>query len=225
MKLNDQRYQKQYLHADVVVFTVENRQIKVLLVQRGREPYIGDWALPGGATYASESVDDTARRELAYKTGLKGIYLEQFQVFSQPKRDPRARIVAVGYLALVDKNKVSLLQKTPKTLGAKWFSIYELPALKWDHKKIIAKAIETLRYRIIYSNIICELLPPRFTLPDLHRAYEIILGKKLDRRNFRRKLLNSGLIKATATKASGGQHRPAIYYQFKNKKHQEVIIF
>jgi len=225
MEFQNPKYKKQYLHADVVIFTVENKQVKILLIQRGRAPYIGRWTLPGGAIYNNESAEAAAKRELKYKTGLKNIYLEQFHTFSNPKRDFRARLVAVAYLALVDKNKVSLLEKTPKTLGAKWFEINKLPPLAWDHQEMIEMAIAKLRRRLMDSNIICELLPRQFTLPELHSAYEIILGKKLDRRNFRRKFLNLGLMEVTGKKERGSRYRPAIYYHFKSEKPQEIGIF
>lgn len=224
MKFEDPHYSKQYIHADIVVFTVEDKRVKILLIQRAKEPYLGGWALPGGGIYNDESLDVGAARELEYKTGLKNIYLEQFHTFGEPKRDPRARTIAVAYLALLDKSKVSLLQKTPKTLDAKWWDIKNLPQLHWDHKQMVQMAIAKLRQNLTKSNIAKELLSKQFTLPEMHSAYEIILDRKLDRRNFRRKLLKIGLIEATGKKEAGERNRPAIYYRFKGGKRREADI-
>ncbi|MFA6227596.1 MAG: NUDIX domain-containing protein [Patescibacteria group bacterium] len=225
MNLGNSKYQNQYLHADAAVFTVEDRKVKLLLVRRSRKPYIGQWSLPGGGIYRTESAKQAIKRELAYKTGLKNLYLEEFGVFSEPKRDPRGRIISIAFLALLDKNKVSLLQKTPKTMGAKWFDIKKLPPIKWDHKKITNLAIAKLRKRLLESNIACRLLPRYFTLPELHKTYEIILGKQLDRRNFRKKFLKLGLIIKTENKERGSRNRPAAYYKFKTEQHQDISIF
>lgn len=225
MDLSNSKYQKQFLHADAVVFTVEDKQVKLLLVRRAKEPYIGEWSLPGGGIYRNETAEQAIKRELAYKTGLQNIYLEEFGVFSDPKRDSRGRIVAIAYLALVDKNKVSLLQKTPKTLGSEWFDIKRLPALKWDHKEIIKLALKNLQKRLLDSNIACRLLPKYFTLPELHKMYELILSQPLDRRNFRKKFLKLDLIEKTKLEERGNKYRPASYYRFKTEQHKEISIF
>ncbi len=222
---------------------MDERKVKILLVRRARKPFVGQWILPGGAVYNDESVDAAARRELKEKTGLKniypvrnrtqtqapaisnGVYLEQFHVFGKPKRDPRKRMVAIAYLALVDRNKVSVLQKTPKTLNAAWHDIEKLPGLAFDHGEIIKEAVKKLRKKLIDSNIALALLPKQFTLPELQRLYEIILGREIDRRNFRRKFLKLGLIKKTDKKTVGTLYRPANYYSFALGGYREIDIF
>ncbi len=225
MDLKNPRYKNQGIHVDIVVFTVEERKVKNILVKRGHTPYIGEWILPGGAVYKDESVDFAAKRELKEKTGLRNIYLEQFYTFGDPKRDPRKRMVSVSYLALIDKKKVSVLQKTPKTQDAKWWNIKKLPKLAFDHKEIVNLALKRLRIKLMDSNIIYTLLHNEFTLPELQNIYEIILNKKFDRRNFRRKFLNLGLIRKTGNKTEGLQHRPADFYTFRSKKYKEINIF
>ncbi|MCL5093991.1 MAG: NUDIX hydrolase [Patescibacteria group bacterium] len=224
MDMKNPKYKNQGIHVDMVVFTVDDKKIKTLLVQRGRKPFVGEWILPGGAVYNDESVDFAAERELEEKTGLKDLYLEQLHTFGNPKRDPRKRMVSVAYLALVDKKKVSILQKTSKTLDAKWFDIKKLPDLAFDHKEIVRLAVKSLRKMLIYSNIAYTLLPCQFTLPELQGVYEIILGEKFDRRNFRRKFLNLGLIEATGKREEGMANRPANLYRFKAKKYKAVDI-
>jgi 8-oxo-dGTP diphosphatase len=224
MNLNNPRYQNQGIHTDVVVFTVENREVKILLVKRGKEPFTGQWILPGGAVYNNESVEQAAKRELIEKTGLKDLYLEQFNTFSDPNRDPRLRMISVAYLALIDKNKVSILQKTSKTMDAAWFAIDDLPKLAFDHNKIVKMAVAVLRKRLMDTNIAFAMMEPKFTLPDLQNLYEIILDQKFDRRNFRRKFINLGLIESTGDKKDGASNRPAILYEFQNKRYEEVEV-
>lgn len=224
MDVRNPKYKNQGIHVDIAVFTVEEKKVKILLIKRGREPFVGDWILPGGCVYNDESVDYAAERELKEKTGLKNVYLEQFHIFGSPKRDPRKRMVSVAYLALIDKNKVSILQRTPKTLDAKWFDITKLPELAFDHKNIVNLAIKNLRKLLTFSNIVYTLMPNEFSLPELQSVYEIILGEKLDRRNFRRKFITLGLIESTGKQKTDMPNRPANLYQFRSKEYKEINI-
>lgn len=225
MDLNNPRYRNQGIHVDMVLLTVEDFQIKALLIQRSRDPFVGEWILPGGAVYNNESVDFAAKRELKEKTGLENIYLEQFRAFGEPDRDPRLRMVSIAFLALIDKNKVSILQRTPKTLDARWWNIKHLPDLAFDHKNILFTGLGYLQKKIIDSNIVFELLPKKFIFSELQNVYEIILNKKLDRRNFRRKFLSLGLIEKVGEKLYGKKNRPADYYQFIKRKYMSANIF
>lgn len=218
------RYKNQGIHVDMVVFTVDERKVKILLVRRAKEPFVGQWILPGGAVYNDESIDAAAKRELKEKTGLKNIYLQQFHAFGDPKRDFRKWMVSVAYLALVDRKTVSVLQKTPKTLDAQWAEVGKLPALSFDHDEIAEFAIGELRKKLINSNLVFNLLPKKFTLPELHNIYEIILDRKIDRRNFRRKFLRLELIKKTGRKEKDSLRRPADYYEFKSVRYKEIDI-
>jgi 8-oxo-dGTP diphosphatase len=245
MDFKNPRYKNQGIHVDMVVFTVDERKVKILLVRRAKEPFVGQWILPGGAVYNDESVDAASARELKEKTGLKDIYLQQFHAFGDPKRDFRRRMVSIAYLALVDRKKVFVLQKTPKTLDARWFDVKRLPVLAFDHKEMVGIAVAELRKRLANSNVALNLLPKKFTLPELHNVYEIILNKEIDRRNFRRKFLRLGLIRKTGRKegidvrrpapasAGGGSAsdgkatagKPADYYEFTSAKYKEIDIF
>jgi len=225
MDLSNELYRNQGVHVDIATFTVDEDIVKVLLVKRKVEPYAGGWILPGGAVYNNESVDFAASRELKEKTGLDHVYIKQFQTFGEPDRDPRMRMVSVGYIALINKNDVSILHDTPKTLDAQWFDLREVPKLEFDHQQILEQAIKRLRRTIKETNIVKDLLPETFTLPKLQKIYEIILDKDLDRRNFRRKFLTLDLIEATGEVENGASRRPGHMYEFKQKEYMEIDIF
>lgn len=225
MRLDDKRYENQGIHVDIALFTVQSGVVKTLLVKRSNQQYIGEWIIPGGAVYNDESVDTAAGRELLEKTGIGSIYMEQFHTFGEVNRDPRRRMVSVAYFALIDADKVNLLTRTKKTEDAYWSDITKLPKLGFDHDQILSVAIKTLRTKLLNSNLANTIMPKEFTLPDLQRVYEILLGKKLDRRNFRRKFLNLNIIRDTGRTLVAGAYRPAKLYEFTSNKYQEIDIF
>lgn len=225
MDIKNPLYKNQGIHVDTATFTVEEGAVKVLLVRRKAEPFAGQWILPGGAVYNNESTDQAAAREMKEKTGLEELHLEQFYVFSNPDRDPRMRMISIGYLALINKSKVEVLQQTPKTLDAVWFDINNLPQLAFDHGDILHRALQTLKKIIMKTNFVQVLLPKQFTLVELQKVYEAILGKTMDRRNFRRKFLSLGLIEPTGAQKDAKGHRPALYYRFIEDEYKEIEIF
>ena len=188
-------YQYKYEHpavtTDCVIFTYEDWKLKVLLVRRGGEPYKGEWALPGGFLRSDETAKEGAMRELQEETGLVASAIGELGVFSDPKRDPRERVITIAFYALV---KPSEVEGGDDADEAAWYSIDALPALAFDHADIINAALERLRRDIHFEPIGFDLLDEEFTIPDLQRLYEIILGVKFDRRNFQRKILSSGIL-------------------------------
>ena len=188
-------YQYKYEHpavtTDCVIFTYEDWKLKVLLVKRGGEPYKGKWALPGGFLRNDETAKEGALRELREETGLEASAVGELGVFSDPSRDPRERVITIAFYALV---KPSEVEGGDDADEAAWFSIDELPELAFDHADIINAALERLRRDIHFEPIGFDLLDDEFTIPDLQRLYEIILGVKFDRRNFQRKILSSGIL-------------------------------
>ncbi len=188
-------YQYKYEHpavtTDCVIFTYEDRKLKVLLVRRGDEPYKGQWALPGGFLQNDETAMEGALRELREETGLEASAVGELGVFSDPSRDPRERVITIAFYALV---KPSEVEGGDDADEAAWFAIDELPQLAFDHADIINAAMERLRRDIHFEPIGFDLLDDEFTIPDLQRLYEIILGVKFDRRNFQRKILSSGIL-------------------------------
>lgn len=224
MDVTNPKYKNQGIHAIAVIFTIENAELSVLLIKRKKEPYKGKWILAGGAIYNDETVDEGLKRELYEKIGISNIYFEQFGVFSEPKRSPLMRMLAVGYIALIDKQKNKLLKETSHTENAEWFNINEIPKLGYDHEEILKDGLEYMKKRILKSNIVSALLPDRFSMPQLQNVYETLLNTKFDRRNFRKKLLSLELLEETDDGGIKKVGKPAIYYRFKDKVVEKEII-
>ena len=202
---------------DVVLFTIQGRTLKVLLVKREHTPYRNMWALPGGLVGKDESVDDAALRELQEETNIGNIYLEQLYTFGEPTRDPRGRVITVAYYALVNWQQFQLKARQ-RVSEADWFPVKRLPSLAFDHQRIVEYALERLRNKINYTTVSFQLLPRKFTLTELQSAYEVILGQRLDKRNFRRKMLQLGILKNTREFQASGRQRPARLYLFTEPK-------
>jgi 8-oxo-dGTP diphosphatase len=202
---------------DVAVLSLEGDRLSVLLVKLKRAPFEGRWGLPGGLIGAHETVEAAAARELEEKTGLRDVVLQQVQTFSAPDRDPNGRCVSVAFLALVPAEQARLTA-TSKYAGVGFFATDELPPLPYDHADIVAAAVARLRALVEYTNVAWSLLPRELTLGALQRAHEAILGRALDPRNFRKRVLESDLLVPTGTSLRGGAHRPARLYRFKHRK-------
>ena len=188
-------YQYKYPHmavtVDCVIFTYEDWKLKVLLVRRGGEPFKGEWAFPGGFLHMDETAEEGALRELREETALIPSAIGQLGVFSDIDRDPRERVITIAWYALVKPYEVVGGDDADE---ASWFPVDDLPPLAFDHRKIFEAALERLRRDIHFQPVGFDLLDEEFTIPDLQRLYEAILGVKFDRRNFQRKLLASGIL-------------------------------
>lgn len=207
---------------EVVVFTVRGGELAVLLVRRGHLPFEGRWALPGDLLGDNEVPDDGARRVLAEKAGLAGVYLEQLYTFGKPNRDPRGRVVSISYFALVPCSCAD--QPWRSELGEiAWQAARNPPELAFDHADIIAMAWQRLAAKLEYSTIALQLMPRRFTLGQLQVAYETILGEPLDKRNFRKRFQSIGCIEATDEMSRPGGHRPARLYRHRQPNRVQVI--
>ena len=206
---------------DVVIFSLREGDLKVLLIRRAAPPFKGKWAIPGGFVRAHESLEEAALRELAEETGVGDVYLEQLYTFGAPKRDPRGRIITVAYFALVvDDVSPQAGQEASET---QWHSMYDLPELAFDHADILKYALQRLRYKLEYTAVGFELLPNEFTLTELQSAYETVLGEKLDKRNFRRRILEADVLSETPRYREGdGQGRPAKLFRYKKNATMEV---
>lgn len=197
---------------DIVVFTIRHGQLKVLLIRRAEEPYLGQWALPGGFVLIDEGLDAAARRELREETGVDGVYLEQLYTFGAPDRDPRERVITVAYYALIPSDRLRIRAATDaEAVG--WFGMAELPGLAFDHRRILELAYERLKAKLDYSTIAFQFMPKEFTLTELQAVYELILGEILDKRNFRKRILTLNLIEETGATRREGAHRPAKLYR------------
>lgn len=196
---------------DIVIFTIQEGNLKVLLVKRLIPPFIGQCAIPGGFVLEDEDLDQAALRELREETGVSDVYLEQLYSFGKPDRDPRGRVVTVAYFALISADR-KLMAGTDAAEAA-WYPVDDLPSLAFDHATILNYALERLRNKLEYTTVGFQLLPEKFTLTELQAVYEAILGKKLDKRNFRRKMAVLKILKPLKEYRRGGQ-RPAQLYRF-----------
>jgi len=196
---------------DVVIFTIHSGTLKVLLVKRGAQPFLGQFAIPGGFVHEDENLDQAALRELREETGVDDVYLEQLFSFGDVGRDPRGRVVTVAYFALISADRP--LRAGTDAAEANWWAIDQLPSLAFDHARILKYALERLRNKLEYTTVGFQLLPEKFTLTELQEVYEAILGRKLDKRNFRRKLSLLRILKSLPDYRRGGQ-RPAQLYRF-----------
>jgi 8-oxo-dGTP diphosphatase len=214
-------YPRPALTVDCVVFGVDAEiRLKVLLIRRTLPPFAGDWALPGGFVHVDESLDAAARRELSEETGLTDVFLEQLYSFGQVDRDPRDRVVSVAYYALI--NLVDrLIRAGTDAQEAVWVDLDRVPVLAFDHGQILEGAIARLRGKVRYEPIGFELLPQKFTLTQLQRLYEAILGTAIDKRNFRKKVLKLDILVALPEKQVGVAHRAAQLYGFDLEKYQQ----
>jgi len=201
---------------DVVVFTIRDWKLHILLVRRANPPFKGEWALPGGFVEIDEDIEACAARELAEETGIKGVFLEQLYTFGKPQRDPRERVITVGYYALVPSDRLQIRAASDAGAAA-WFGFDQLPTLAFDHAEIIETAHRRLVAKLDYSTIAFEFMPESFTLSELQRVYEVLLNESLDKRNFRKRILSLDLIEETGRLSRLGNHRPAREYRLKNR--------
>ena len=209
---------------DCVIFGFDEGELKILLIERNEEPFKNWWALPGYIVEQEESIDHVAERILYELTGLRDIYMDQFYTFGDVNRHPQGRVITVAYYAMIRLNGSKELKPvTNYASKAVWISVNELPKLAFDHEKIFSRGFEKIRNKISYQPIAFELLPEKFTLTQLQQLYEVILNKKLDKRNFRKKMLNYGILKELDEKQKGVSYRAAKLYKFDKRKYSRLF--
>lgn len=227
---NVSSYPKCFNTVDIVLLSIMDNELGVLLIKRLEEPFANYWALPGGFLDV-HSDDDTlsaAKRELEEETGLKNIFIEQLYTFSKKLRDPREayasepiRIISVAHYALIDHNKVNAIAGSDAK-EVKWFKLSDLPKLAFDHHEIVNMAIDRVRNKIGYTNVGFEFLPEKFTIPELQAILEKVIGEKLDRNNFRTKVLSLDVLIELSEKKQEGKGKPSSYYKL-NKKNVSIL--
>jgi 8-oxo-dGTP diphosphatase len=212
------QYPRPAVTVDIILFVFQQDQLRVLLIRRANEPYKGKWALPGGFVGEQENLYDAALRELKEETNVSNVYLEQLYTFGEPGRDPRARVITVAYFALLSAEEVAQQEVHGATDvdDARWWDIYDLPELAFDHQRILDYALQRLRWKLEWTALGFLLLPSEFTLSELQKVYETILNEPLDKRNFRRKILTADVLEPTGNMRAG-DHRPAKLYRFSAK--------
>jgi ADP-ribose pyrophosphatase YjhB (NUDIX family) len=214
-------YEKPSVTVDCVVFGLDEGDLKIILIERDREPFRGRWALPGGFIHLDESLEQAALRELREETGIRNVFLEQLYTFGDVNRDPRGRVISVAYYALVNLCDHTVKAATDARSAA-WFSVDDIPKLAFDHNKVLDMALRRLRGKVRYEPIGFELLPPKFTLTQLQRMYEKILEQEIDKRNFRKKILSMELLKELDEVQLDVAHRAARLYRFDEKKYRQL---
>jgi 8-oxo-dGTP diphosphatase len=210
-----------HLTVDCVVFGLDEQDLKILLIQRGNEPFRGSWAIPGGFVNVDESLEEAALRELREETGVHDVFLEQLYTFGDVHRDPRRRIVTVAYFALVNLQDHTIKAATDAS-NAAWFSVDDIPKLAFDHGRIAETALRRLRGKVRYEPIGFELLPEKFTLTQLQRMYEKILEQDIDKRNFRKKIQGMDLLRELDEVQVDVAHRAARLYKFDERKYRQL---
>jgi len=200
---------------DTIILAIGKGGLEVLLTQFKYEPYEGRWALPGAVVGVDESLEETAKRILVKRVGDSRLHLEQLYCFGNPDRDARGRSISVAYFALLSEKEKVNNHLTGQYLDMKWFDTKHLPDMAFDHRKIIGVAVEKLAYKLDEIEIIRPLLPTKFTLSELQRVYEILSGKKIDKRNFIKKVKNDETVVLTTEMKTGGAYRPAKLFKFR----------
>ncbi len=218
MEVNNPLYKKQGIHVISSIFTVEDGVTKVLLIKRKNNPYKDMWALVGGALYNNEDLIDGVKREIFEKSGIKDIDIYFSSVFGSINRSPVMRMVAISYIGVIDSKRVAILKDTLKTSNSDWFPIDMIPKLAYDHNEILESSLENLKLRITETDILKSLFPNGFVIPEIQMVYESILKKNFDRRNFRKKLLSTGIVEDTNKVRVFEGKKPAKIYKFKNSK-------
>ena len=212
-------YPRPAVTTDCVIFGYDGKELKVLLIERGIEPFKGCWAFPGGFLNMDEDALAGARRELKEETGLEDAFIEQFHTFSEPGRDPRGRVITIAHYALV---KIQEVEGGDDAAQARWFPIGEVPPLAFDHDRILRMTISRLKERIHFEPVGFELLPDVFTMPQLQNLYEAILEVHFDRRNFASKMLKLGILEDTGDRPAGASSRIPVSYRFNKEKYNEL---
>ena len=216
-------HQKFHVAVDSIIFGYDEggRELKVLILKRNFQPAKGEWSLMGGFLTGNESVDVAAKRILHQLTGLSDVYMEQLYTFGELDRDPGARIISIAYFSLIKINASDL--ELVKSHGATWVPISSMPPLIFDHAAMVNRALKKLQIRARTQPIGFELLPDKFTIPQLQGLYEAIYNKTFDKRNFRRKLLSMDLLVKLEEKEKESSRKGAWYYRFDSRKYEDLL--
>lgn len=237
--LNGHEQYLRHISVDSVIFGFHKNELKVLLL---KVLYASGWSLPGGFVLKDEHLDDAAARVLKERTGLDNIYVKQFHVFSAPERSTKKmneeflqnvglsisdswmfeRFITVGYSALVNFSKVQPLEDDFSS-ACEWFNIHDIPPMILDHREILNAALANLQMQLNYHPVGYNLLPIKFTMPELQKLYETILDRKLDRRNFQRKIVSTGVVKRLNETKKGVAHKAPYYYKFDLRKYDKAL--
>lgn len=212
---------KTLITTDIVIFSILKGKLHILLVKRKYDPFKGHYALPGGFLKEGEELEECARRELEEETGIKDVYLKKINFYGSTKRDPRGRVITTVFMALVNGDQYEPRGGTDAQ-SAHWVAVADVKKLAFDHERILKEALNELRWQVQMTNIAYQMMPEQFTLTELQQGYESVLDRKLDKRNFRKRILSMNLIQETNQTKIEGAHRPAQLYRFKHQTYQPL---
>jgi ADP-ribose pyrophosphatase YjhB (NUDIX family) len=215
------RYNKQtrlLAAVDCIIFGFDGTELKLLLIKRSFDPEKGKWSLMGGFVQPDENCLQAANRVLTQLTGLTGVFMEQLRSFSNPGRDPKERTISIAYFALIDIHKYE--KQISDQYHPEWFELNQIPPLIFDHNEMVDLAIKRLRYKAAIHPILFELLPEKFTIPQLQILYEAVYGTEFDKRNFSRKILSTGLLVKQKDKDKESSKKGAFYYKLHKSKYE-----
>lgn len=213
-------HEKILVAVDCIIFGFDGKQLKALLIKRGFEPEKGKWSLMGGFIGKRENAEEAATRILFQLTGMNNIYMEQLSAFTDVKRDSAGRVISIAYFALI--NIADYSEQLQLEHEAKWFLLHRIPPLIFDHRKMVMKAKERLQEKVVAHPVGFELLPTKFTLPQLQNLYEAIYEMPLDKRNFTKKMLSLGVLNKLNEKEKKSSRKGAFYYVFDSKKYRRL---
>jgi ADP-ribose pyrophosphatase YjhB (NUDIX family) len=216
-----EKHDRHFVAVDVIIFGFDRSRLKLLLIQRDFEPEKGKWSLMGGFLDKNEDSDEAAARVLKELTGLTNIYLEQFAVYSKIERDSAGRVISIAYYALIDSDKFDDTYNSG--FNARWFEIEKVPHLVFDHNEMVNKALAELRSKCRTQPVGLELLPEKFTLPQLLKVYEAIYQHDFDKRNFRKKILSFGVLNRLEEKDKENSKKGAFFYEFDRKQYEKML--
>lgn len=212
---------KSAFSVDCVIFGYHENTLKVLLIERGAEPYGGFWALPGDLVYPNEDLDEAALRILHDLTSLRDIPIKQVKTFGKVNRHPLGRVITIAYLALVEPTELAP-HASSWASDTQWHAIDEIPQLAFDHRDILDASLEELRHRILHEDIWSNVLPKKFTLTQFQAVFETVLGKNFDKGNFRKKLNKCKFLRNLGESQKNVSHRPSLLYAFDAAKYAEM---
>lgn len=219
------KFFKTAFSVDNVIFGFDNSNLKVLLISRALDPYKDHLALPGDLVYPNEDLETATGRVLTEMTGLNNVYLEQVKTFGAVDRHPLGRVITVAYFSLIKKEDINLVSTSDVAISADWHDVSEVlqGELAFDHKEILKACFNRLKETVRTRPIGFELLPEKFTLTELQQLYESILEKDLDKRNFRKKVLSTGVLRDLGEIQKGVSHRPARLYSFDSGEYEKML--
>lgn len=219
-KQNYSEHPKFHVALDCIIFGFDKGELKLLIHKRRFEPFMGHWSLFGGFLQKGESLENAASRILNELTGLEKIYMEELQTYGEIERDPAGRVISVAYFSLIPAHRY--LEEYSKQYGATWVSLKDLPKLIMDHDIMVEKGLRRLRRRASSQPIGFELLPKEFTIPQLQTLYEAIYQSKLDKRNFRKKILSMDVLIKLEEKDKSTSRKGAFLYRFDKKRYKKL---